>query len=85
MLTKGYGKYSLRKESAIAPFVEWFKTVRKSSSWVLLVLRAIQFSQPFHFSLPLPDRKDCQQGGLQKEPVTATFIERFKTGESMEL
>ena len=32
LLIKGCGKYSLRKESVIAPFVEWFKTVRKSSS-----------------------------------------------------
>ena len=41
LLIKGYGKYSLRKESVIAPFVEWFKTARESSSWILLVLRAI--------------------------------------------
>ena len=31
LLIKGYGKYSLRKESVIAPFVEWFKTARESS------------------------------------------------------
>ena len=36
-----YGKYSLRKESVIAPFIAWFKTARESSSWILLVLRAI--------------------------------------------
>ena len=41
LLVKGYGKYSLRKESVIAPFIEWFKTERESSSWILLVLRAI--------------------------------------------
>ena len=41
LLIKGYGKYSLRKESVIAPFAEWFKTARESSSWILLVLRAI--------------------------------------------
>ena len=26
LLIKGFGQYSLRKESVIAPFVEWFKT-----------------------------------------------------------
>ena len=31
LLIKGYGKYSLRKESVIAPFVEWFKIARASS------------------------------------------------------
>ena len=31
LLIKGYGKYSLRKGSVIAPFVEWFKTARESS------------------------------------------------------
>ena len=29
LLTKGYGKCSLRRESVIPPFVEWFKTVRE--------------------------------------------------------
>ena len=33
---KRYGKYSLRKQSVIAPFVEWFKTASESSSWILL-------------------------------------------------
>ena len=32
LLIKGYGKYSLRKESVTAPFAEWFKTARESSS-----------------------------------------------------
>ena len=32
LLTKGYGKYSVRKESLNAPFVEWFKRARASSS-----------------------------------------------------
>ena len=31
-LIKGFGQYSLRKESVIAPFVDWFKTSRKSYS-----------------------------------------------------
>ena len=44
-----------------------------------------QFAQPFHFSLSLVDRIDHQQDALQKEPVTAPFIERFKMDESMEL
>ena len=41
LLIKGCEKYSLRKKSVIAHFVEWFKTARKSSSWILLVLKAI--------------------------------------------
>ena len=41
VLIKGYGKYSLRIESVIPPFVEWFKTAREYSSWIFLVLRAI--------------------------------------------
>ena len=28
LLIKGYGKYSFRKESVIAPFADWFKTER---------------------------------------------------------
>ena len=35
LLVKGYGKYSLRKESVIAPFIEWFKTARESVAWIL--------------------------------------------------
>ena len=41
LLIKGYGKYSLWKESVTTLFVEWFKTARESSLWILLVLRAI--------------------------------------------
>ena len=44
-----------------------------------------QFAKPLHFSLPLADRIDYQQGALQKEPVTAPFIEQLKIAESMEL
>ena len=44
-----------------------------------------QFTQPFHFSLSLADKIDYQQGVLQKEPVTAPFIERFNIDESMKL
>ena len=43
---KGCEKYSLQKESVIAPFVEWFKTPRGSSSWVLLVLTEIYLKDP---------------------------------------
>ena len=32
LLIKDYGKYSLRKESVIAPFVEWFKTPREQTA-----------------------------------------------------
>ena len=67
----------------IAPFVEWFKTVRESSLWILLVLRAI--CSTISFSLPLADRTDYHQGALQKEPVTAPFTEQFKIDENMKL
>ena len=67
----------------IAPFVEWFKTVRESSLWILLVLRAI--CSTISFSLPLADRIDYQQGPLQKEPVTVPCIERFEIDVNMEL
>ena len=81
LLIKGYGKYSQWKELVIAPFIEWFKTVRESSSWILLVLRAI--CSTISFSLPLIDRTDCQQGALLKEPVTAPFTEQFKIDENI--
>ena len=81
LLIKGYGKYSQWKELVIAPFIEWFKTVRESSSWILLVLRAI--CSTISFSLPLIDRTDCQQCALLKEPVTAPFTEQFKIDENI--
>ena len=42
LLIEGYRKYYLRKESAIAPFAERFKTaiLKKSSKWIFLVLTA---------------------------------------------
>ena len=81
---KGYGKYSLRKESVIASVIEWL-TARESSSWILYAQLCLQFAQSFHFSLPLAERIDYQQGALQKELVTAPFIERFKIDESIKL
>ena len=56
LLVKGYGKHSLRKESVIAPFIEWFKTARESAAWILFAQLYLQFAQPLHFSLPLADR-----------------------------
>ena len=41
LLIKGYVKYTVRKELVIVPLVEWFKTARQSSSWILEALRAI--------------------------------------------
>ena len=61
--------------------LEWFKTVRESSSWILFVLRAI--CSTISFSLPSVDRTDYQQGALQKEPVTAPFTEQFKIDENI--
>ena len=48
---KCYRKYSLQKESVIAPFVEWFKTAKESSSWIFLVLRAICTTISFFLTL----------------------------------
>ena len=68
VVVKGYGKYSLRKESVIAPFIEWFKTARESSSSILLVLRAICSTISFFLTFCLQKTiNSCLQSSISKK------------------
>ena len=72
LLIKGYGKYSLRKESLIAPFVEWFKTQRERVVLTNFMSTYRNLLKPFSFPdfLMIENR---EQIALRKDPVILLF------------